>query len=147
MAHDIIGKLSTEVRGARLGISAFSPHREKHGLPTTGNYTVRHFVLALCDTFCYKSILCHPQMAIRLMCFSGEHHHRCLTVKRLHYTWSDTRPSTRDAEEHRVLIQHATSLFLFPAPLRTGGLTWLMRDITQGTWLRYPTISQSWAEL
>lgn len=52
MAHDIIGKLSAEVRAARLGISAFSPHREEHGLPRTGNSTVRDFLLALCDMFC-----------------------------------------------------------------------------------------------
>lgn len=75
MAHDIIDKLSAEVRAARLGISAFSPHREKQGLPRTGNYTVRDLVLALCDTFFYKSILCHPQMAIRLMGFS-----ECITT-------------------------------------------------------------------
>lgn len=47
MAHDIIDKLSAEVTAARLGISAFSPHREKHGPPRSGNETVKRFCSSL----------------------------------------------------------------------------------------------------
>lgn len=37
---------------------------------------------------------------------------------------------------------HSTCYKFIPTPLGTGGLTWLMRDITQGIWLGSPTISQ-----
>lgn len=149
MAHDIIGKLSAEVRAARLGISAFSPHREEHGLPRTGNSTVRDFLLALCDTFCAtnqsSAILKWPSgWCGSLECINtGVSQPKGFTT---HEVTHGPQPGTLRSTGCRC-IQHVTSLFLFPTPLRTGGLTWLMRDITWGTWLGYPEISQSWVQL
>lgn len=110
MAHDIIGKVSAEVRAARLGISAFPPYWWNVDFQGLGITLLRDFVLAT-----YKSIPCNPQMAIRLSWFSGVHYHRYLTVKRLHYTLSDIRPSARVSEEWRGQL-HSTCYKFIPLP-------------------------------